>query len=80
MLEVWVTDLDAGETLSVKMQVPPEYAETMRWLADVKAPFSAGELQDRFPAPAFEQHCKVLDVLARAKYLRVLWFPRLPRD
>jgi ribosomal protein L16 Arg81 hydroxylase len=80
MLEVWVTDLDAGEKLSMKMQVTPEYAETMRWIADVKKPFSAGDFHDRFPASTFEQHCKVLDVLTRAKYLRVLWFPRLPKD
>lgn len=35
---------------------------------------------DRFPDVPFEQHQKVLDVLTRARYLRLLWFPRLPSE
>ena len=80
MLEVRVASLDSGEQVTLKMHVPDEFANVMRWLAQVRAPFSAGELHDRFPSVAFEQHRKILDVLTRAKYLRVLWFPQLPRD
>ena len=79
MLEVRVASLDDGEQVTLKMHVPDEFAAVMRWLAQTRAPFSAGELHDRFPDVAFEQHCKILDVLTRAKYLRVLWFPRLPK-
>ena len=79
MLEVKVPSLDNGEQSTLKMHVPDEYALIMRWLAESRAAFSAGELHDRFAGVAFEQHCKILDVLTRAKYLRVLWFPQLPK-
>ena len=80
MLEVRVPSLDDGEQVTLKMHVPDEYAATLRWLAESKVAFSAGELHERFPAGAFEQHCRILDVLTRAKYLRVLWFPPLLRN
>ena len=79
MLEVTVPSLDDGEQVTLKMHVPDEYSDTMRWLAAARVAFSAGELADRFPAVAFAQHRKILDVLTRAKYLRVLWFPRLQK-
>lgn len=69
---------EAGEQDTLKLNVPPQYALTFRWLAESKVAFSAGELADRFPEVPFEQHQKILDVLARARYLRLLWFPQLP--
>jgi hypothetical protein len=60
------------------LNVPPPFAPTFRWLAEAKVAFAAGELADRFPEVPFEQHQKILDVLTRAKYLRLLWFPQLP--
>jgi hypothetical protein len=70
---------DAGEQNTLQMNVPPQYLFTFRWLADAKVAFTAGELADRWPEVPFEQHQKILDVLTRAKYLRLLWFPRLPK-
>jgi ribosomal protein L16 Arg81 hydroxylase len=69
---------EAGEQDTLKLNVPPQYAPTFRWLAESKIAFAAGELADRFPEVPFEQHQKILDVLTRAKYLRLLWFPQLP--
>ena len=69
---------DAGEQDTLKLNVPPQFSPTFRWLAEAKVAFCAGELADRFPEVPFEQHQKVLDVLTRAKYLRMLWFPQLP--
>jgi hypothetical protein len=68
---------DAGEQNTLQMNVPPQYSPTLRWLADLKAAFTAGDAADRFPEVPFEQHQKILDVLTRARYLRLLWFPRL---
>jgi hypothetical protein len=50
-----------------------------RWLSESRVAFSAGELADRFADVPFEQLRKMLDVLARGQYLRLLWFPQLPR-
>ena len=60
------------------MSVPPPFMPVFRWLAETKPVFSAGELAERFPEVAFEQHQKILDVLTRARYLRLHWFPKLP--
>lgn len=80
MLRVYSWHPDAGEQSTLQMAVPPPYVPTFQWLAEVKAPFSAGELAGRFPEVPFEQHQKLLDVLTRARYLRLLWYPRLPRS
>jgi ribosomal protein L16 Arg81 hydroxylase len=67
-----------GEQTTLTINVPSDYGEVFRWMAEARSAFSAGELRTRFPALPFEQLGKILDVLTRAKYLRVLWFPRLP--
>ena len=74
MLQIRVTSLE-GEQVTSKVFVPDEYAKPMQWLAESKAAFTAGELHDRFPTISFEQHRKILELLTRARYLRVLWFP-----
>lgn len=76
MLQVYAWTGDIGEQGTLQMTVPSQYIAIFRWLAEVKAPFSAGELAERFPGIPFEQHQKILDVLTRARYLRLLWFPR----
>lgn len=78
-LQVKTWGRDTGEQNTLKMNVPPQYLPTFKWLSESKAVFSAGELADRFPEIPFEQHQKILDVLTRGRYLKLLWFPRLPR-
>ena len=77
ILRVFSWSRDAGEQNTMQMNVPAQYLSIFKWLAEAKAAFTAGELADRFPEAPFEQHQKILDVLTRARYLRLLWFPRL---
>jgi hypothetical protein len=79
-LQVKLWSRDTGEQNTLKMSVPPQFLPTFKWLSESKVVFNAGELADRFPEIPFEQHQKILDVLTRGKYLRLLWFPRLPRQ
>lgn len=78
LLRVFATR-DGGEQGALQMTVPSQYLPSFRWLAEIKAPFTAGEMSRRFPEVPFEQHQKILDVLTRARYLRLLWFPRLQK-
>jgi hypothetical protein len=78
ILQVKSWSREAGEQDTLKLNVPPQFSPTFRWLAEAKVAFAAGELADRFPEVPFEQHQKILDVLTRARYLRLLWFPQLP--
>ena len=79
ILHVMAGSREAGEQCTLKLNVPPQYSPIFRWLAESGVAFTARELADRFPEVPFEQHQKILDVLTRARYLRLLWFPRLPR-
>lgn len=79
LLDVFVRGRDGAEQNTLKMNVPAQFSPVFRWLSESSVAFSAGELADRFPATSFEQTRKILDVLTRAKYLRLLWFPQLRR-
>jgi hypothetical protein len=79
LVEIRVSGANTGERATLKMNVPPEYSAVFRWLSESRVAFSAGELADRFADVPFEQLRKMLDVLARGQYLRLLWFPQLPR-
>ena len=80
LLDVMAWTREEGEKNTLKMNVPAQFSRVFHWLAGAKIAFSAGELADRFPEVPFEQHQKILDVLTRARFLRLLWFPQLPRS
>ena len=69
----------AGEECTLKLNIPQQYSAIFRWLAQSEVAFTARSIADRFPETPFEQHQKILDALTRARYLRLLWFPLLPR-
>jgi hypothetical protein len=77
LLHVFARTPEVGEQGTLQMAVPAQYLPTFRWLAETNVAFTAGELAGRFREVPFEQHQKILDVLTRARYLRLLWFPRL---
>lgn len=77
LLRVFAARGDAGDAPQLQMTVPPQYLGVFAWLAEAKEPFSAGGLADRFADVPFEQQQRILDVLTRARYLRLLWYPRL---
>ena len=79
ILHVTAWHPERGEERTLKLNVPAQYSSMFRWIAASKVAFTAGEIAERFPEAPFEQHQKILDVLTRARYLRLLWFPRLPR-
>jgi hypothetical protein len=66
-----------GEQTTLTLNVPDGFNALVRWLSEARSAFSAGDLRARFPAVPFDQMGKLLDVLTRAKYLRLLWFPLL---
>jgi hypothetical protein len=78
ILHVKAWSLEAGERDTLTLNVPPQFSTVFRWLAESRSAFSAGELAAKFPEIPFEQVQKILDVLTRARYLRLLWFPPSP--
>jgi len=78
ILNVITWTREGGEQNTLKMRVPPPYLPTLRWLAETRTAFSAGDLADRLLDVPFEQHQKILNALTRAGYFRLLWFPPLP--
>jgi len=74
LLRVVVWDQRGGEQTTLQAEVRSNHKPMLQWLADARGAFSAGELADRFPALSFADHRQVLEALARARYLRLLWF------
>lgn len=78
-LRVKLWDRDNGERTTLKMQVPSAFSPVFEWLATSKVAFPAGELADRFAVVPFPRHQEILNVLTRAGFLKLLWFPQLPK-
>ncbi len=78
-LQVKLWSRDNGERITLKMKVPHPFSPVFKWLAESKMAFSAGDMEERFPAVPFPQHQEILSVLTRAGFLRLLWFPALPK-
>lgn len=78
-LQVKLWNRDQGERTTLKMKVPHAFVPVFDWLSASKTAFSAGDMAERFPAVPFSQHQEILGVLVRAGFLRLLWFPALPK-
>lgn len=65
---------DVQQTLA-SVEVPEQYSEVVAWLAQQQAPFSAQVLAEQFPAIAFDELKRLLQVCVRGGLLKLLWFP-----
>lgn len=68
-----------GERTTVTLEVPPAIAPVLSWLSEHNTPFRAGELESAFPELPFSEHRKLLEVLIRGGYLKLLWFAPLQK-
>jgi hypothetical protein len=80
IIQVKCWNRDDGERDTLQMRATAEYAPVFRWLSECRAAFTAGELADAFSNVAFGQHRKILEALTRGKFLRLLWFQRVPHE
>lgn len=76
---VWVklADPNYGERPPARMEVTPEAAAVLRWIAQTRAAFCAAALAAQFPALQFAQHQQILQAAARSGLIRMLWFAPL---
>ena len=59
------------------VEIPRQYAEIVAWLAEQTTPFDVQALQARFPKAPFAELKHLLQVCARARLLKLLWFPAI---
>jgi ribosomal protein L16 Arg81 hydroxylase len=74
VLKVSIWDSDRGEVHTLETEVPSPYVPTLTWLGESSAAFAAGDVAQRFPSLALADHLKLLDLLTRAQFLKLLWF------
>lgn len=76
---VWVklADPNYGERPPIRMEVTPEAAAVLRWIAQRRAAFAVAALAAQFPALQFVQHQQILQAAARSGLIRMLWFAPL---
>jgi hypothetical protein len=78
-LRVSVTAWDREwiERTTLQTEMPAHLRPALDWLRQTDAAFSSGELKRRFRSVSDIDVWQLLDLLARAGYLRRLWFPLL---
>jgi hypothetical protein len=75
-VKVW--DERNGERITVSLEAPPAVFPVLSWLSERNIPFRANELERVFPEQPFNKHRKLLEVLIRGGFLKMLWFAPLP--
>ncbi len=68
-----------GERTTVTLEIPPRMSPVVSWLSERGTPFRAGELETAFPKLPISEHKKLLEVLIRGGYLKLLWFAALAK-
>ncbi|MEE8428699.1 MAG: cupin domain-containing protein [Gammaproteobacteria bacterium] len=76
-VSILVADDEAGDRITVNMEIHPQAVAVFEWLGSRNAPFSIGEVQQQFPQFPGDQHLAMLHASARAELIRMLWYPIL---
>lgn len=77
-VRIVVRSAEGDDTTPLHLEVPEAMVAPFRWLAEHAAAFPVADLASRFPALPLAQHLGIVNALARARYLRQLWYGPLP--
>lgn len=80
MMSVILSDEDTGERTMVRMELPGKLLALIKWLTERETPFSVEELATAFPEIASAEQQRMLEILTRGGFLKLLWFPPLLRS
>jgi hypothetical protein len=78
IVRIVVRTADGDDTTPLHLDVPEAMTAPFRWLAAHAAAFPVTELASLFPALPLAQHLGIVNALARARYLRQLWYGPIP--
>jgi ribosomal protein L16 Arg81 hydroxylase len=76
-MRILVKDDEAGDRVTVSMDLHPQAIAVFEWLGSRKTPFSVDDLQQQFPQFPDDQHLAMLHAAASAELIRMLWYPLL---
>jgi len=76
-VRILVKDDEAGDRVTVSMDLHPQAVAVFEWLGSRKTPFSVDDLQQQFPQFPDDQHLAMLHTAASAELIRMLWYPLL---
>jgi ribosomal protein L16 Arg81 hydroxylase len=76
-VRITIKDEHGVEHTLGSIEIPRQYAEVVSWLAAQSAPFRADTVAAKFPAIAFDDHKKLLELCTKGGLLKLLWFPSL---
>jgi len=76
-VRILVKDDEAGDRVTVSMDLHPQAVAVFEWLGSRKMPFSVDDLQQQFPQFPDDQHLAMLHTAASAELIRMLWYPLL---
>jgi hypothetical protein len=70
---------ETSNDFSMQMDVGPALVAVFRWIDTQRKPFTGADLHAAFPQLAAADRKKLLDLLTRAQFIKMLWFPELPK-
>jgi len=76
-MSILVKDDEAGDRVTVSMDIHPQAVVVFEWLASRAAPFGVDDLQQQFSQFPGDQHLAMLHAAASAELIRMLWYPLL---
>ena len=76
-MSILLQDDEAGDRVTVTMDIHPEAVAVFEWLGSRMAPFSVVDLLQQFPQFPEDQCVAMLHAGANAELIRMLWFPLL---
>jgi len=76
-MSILVKDDEAGDRVTVSMDIHPQAVVVFEWLASRAAPFCVDDLQQQFSQFPGDQHLAMLHAAASAELIRMLWYPLL---
>jgi hypothetical protein len=77
-VRIVVRGAEGDDTTPLHLEVPQAMVAPFRWLAAHTAAFAVADLASRFPSLPLAQHMGIVNALARARYLRQLWYAPIP--
>jgi len=76
-MNILLKDDEAGDRVTVTMDIHPEAVAVFEWLGSRMVPFSVVDLLQQFPQFPEDQCIAMLHAGANAELIRMLWFPLL---
>lgn len=80
LIQIIGADADGVQQKLLTIEIPRQYIDIVKWIAEQSMPFYAYAMESKFPEVPFDDQKRLLEVCVRGGLLALLWFPSLNDD